>query len=420
VDGGLMRGLLAFVLFAAAGHAQILSPLLMHQSGFPTYTDNFMRANAVLSAPWAKPVASSTGGDLQIISDLVYAHGTQPGAHYLDIYTGGIFGSDQYCIVTVKSVALMSDPGGNQGCVLRGKTANQYYNDIVPNPSLISGRWALGIDDGTDFVGAEELYTTATGYAVGDTHELDVMGSNPTFFWAKHNGVMEATGVDTATNYTDGVPGFGSVVDMNDTPTVASGPWTGGTLPALSGATSDTFHRADSGWLGIDWWFAPRDSNTLSFACAMGISGNTAQEPSGCGGNEVAVAVRMHQFGSAQASLITYGSATGGFEGPVARLTPGQTTTTFYLALWYSNTITLYAQPSGGSLTMIDSVGTLGSAPTTFELDASGTGPVVLTVKVNGSVFGSPYTDSSYEFNGSYEGFATDGGGTYVLGWSGN
>ena len=381
----------------------------------PTFTDNFTRANAVLSSPWAEPVASSTGGDLQIISNKVLAHGTQPGSHYLDIYTGGAFGGNQYCITTVETVAT-TGPFATQGCVVRGKVLNQYYNDIVPNVTGNGGDWAIGIDDGSDFVIAEPLFTGSTSYSIGDTHELDVVGTNPTFFWSYHNGIPEATAVDTVTNYTGGVPGLGSVVDMNATPTVASGPWTGGTLPPLSTTHTDNFSRPN-GLLGVNWWFLPTTDHGVD--CAFTIVSH--QAASGCtGAADNGVAIWTTAFGSPQGSVVTLGtSAAAGWIGPVVRAAPNQSGTNYYTTIYFGGTMLLFARSGGTFNSLAATLCSPGSTPSTIELDASGTSPVVLTVKVNGSACGSPFSDSTYLLTGAYEGFATAGNST-VAGWTGN
>jgi len=58
-----------------------------------------------------------------------------------------------------------------------------------------------------------------------------------------------------------------------------------------------------------------------------------------------------------------------------------------------------------------------------MELDATGTSPVVLTLKVNGTQFGTTYSDSTYKFAGLYAGFALGAGATQtttITAWTGS
>jgi hypothetical protein len=417
MDKALKIAILCLVSIATA-YSQVMQQAVVSggagSAGFLTYTDNFTRANAVLSAPWAEPASSSTGGDMQIISNQTLAHGTQPGAHYLDIYTGGTFGNNQYSIITANTVAT-SGPFATQGAIVRGKALNQYYNDIIPNPTGNSGGYALGIDDGSDFC-TGPVFEGATSYTVGDTHELDVVGSGPVFFWARHNGVIEMTCVDNTTNYTGGVPGFGSVVDMNSTPTVASGPWTGGTLPALSATHTDNFVRADAGWLGVNWWFIPTNTSPGHF-CGYTLASNKASSTCTLSG-DIGAALWTTPFVSTQDSEVTWGAVpSGGWQGPIVRATPGQIVQSYYLAIYFSGSVTVYAA-SGGSFNSLGSPCSP-ATPTTIGLTATGTSPVVLQAKVNGSNCGTSISDSSFKLTGAYEGFATAGAAN-VAGWTGN
>ena len=96
-------------------------------------------------------------------------------------------------------------------------------------------------------------------------------------------------------------------------------------------------------------------------------------------------------------------------------------TTAFYFAEASSSGQVELFEYSGGNFNLLSNLGTYGGSVSTLELDASGTSPVTLTVKVNGSTFGSAYNDSTYKLTGTYDGFTTFGtSSTTVAGWSGN
>jgi hypothetical protein len=68
----------------------------------------------------------------------------------------------------------------------------------------------------------------------------------------------------------------------------------------------------------------------------------------------------------------------------------------------------------------LSNLGAYSGTVSTIELDATGSGPVLLTVKVNGTQFGSTYSDSTYKFSGTYAGFNLSGSAnTNVTGWTG-
>jgi hypothetical protein len=393
-----------------------------------TYTDTFIRVNAVLSYPWVEPAASSTGGDLQIISNLVLAHGTQPGDHYFDIYQPAIISANQFSTTTIESVAT-SGPFSSQGVIVRGLVLNQYYNDLVPTPTGNGGLYAIGYENGSDFNPQTVTFPGATSYVVGDTHTLSVVspvgGGCPVFFWAFHNTSLEASGVDVGNCYHYGVPGTGSVVDMNSTPTVKSGAWTAGSLPALnaSATPSDNFTRAN-GFMGYNWWEQMLYVGGGSFTCVFNILSNQAVTDSGCA---TVTSGALNLWTTPRPSLtqksnITWGS-TSVWEGPVVRATPGVndgvTSTTYYLVIYFSGSPLLFARDGGGFHSLPASLCSSGT-PTNLELDASGSGPVTLTVKINGTTCGTPYVDSTYNFTGNYIGFEGVGPSTAVAGWSGN
>jgi len=378
-----------------------------NNSNNPSYSDDFSRANGSLGSNWTVP--NGAGAGLQIINDLVYS-ASAPVIHAFEIYTAGTFSNNQWTSFLLES---SGGPYAAQGAIVRGSTsANNFYNDgiFAGNDSTYN----LGNQPGVDFCNVQLLAT----YAIGDTHELDVAGSGPVFFWSKHNGTVDATCYDNTYNYTGGTPGLGVAGDSNNSPTIASGTWQGGSLPNFSTTSSDNFTRANAGWLGVNWWFIPATfNNGISSFFILNNNAAALSIPAGFG-----VAIWTTPFNTNHFSAITVGSLPGGWAGAVTRVTPGANgAATFYLALAEANgTVDLFAFNNGAWQLL--SSGTYGSAINTIELDATGYSPVSLSIKINGAQFGSAYSDSTYNFTGTYAGFGMAGGGTSstVTGWQGS
>jgi hypothetical protein len=390
-------------------------------AGPATYTDSFTRANGSLGSNWAEP--SGANGTLQILSDLVYAQ-TSGVVHSAEIYTPGTFSNNQYSIITLKSGTGSATSGtAGQFSLVRGATATaRFYNDAVATGSTFGGLlYRVGDQNSVDFCGTA---WAGPAYVVGDTHELDVAGSGPVFFWSKHNGTVDATCSDVVDNYTGGQPGLG-VIDPNGSPFLSLGTWTGGSLSSFSTTPSDNFQRANAGWLGVNWWFAPTGGNgSGATGSYFVLSGNAAvlSVPTNQG-----TAIWTTAFGSTQASKVTTGNiASGDWVAAVARYTlpPNGTssanTDSYYFVLVEGNgTVDLFAKTNADNL--LASLGTFSGTVSTIELDASGTSPVSLVVKINGTQFGSTFSDSTYKLTGAYEGFSTFGTtASTVTGWTGN
>jgi len=376
-------------------------------SNYPTYSDNFMRTNGSLGSDWTDPDGAAAG--LQIINDLVYA-ASVPVTHAFEIYTAGTFSNNQWTSFLMESNGNSSS---GQGAIVRATTSSSsFYNDGVYVGNEFTYR--LGNQAGVDFCAVNLL----ASYAIGDTHELDVAGSGPVFFWSKHNGTVDATCYDNTYNYTGGTPGLGIAADPNTSPTIADGAWQGGSLPNFSTTPSDNFTRANAGWLGVNWWFIPGNSNN-GISSFFILNNNTAalSMPSGTG-----IAIWTTPFNTNHSSAITIGTLQlSGWVGVVTRLAPGPNgAATFYLALAEDNgTIDLFAF-NNGSWQLLSS-GSYGNAVNTLELDATGISPVSLVIKVNGTQFNT-YSDSTYNFTGTYAGFGIAGTGTSstVTGWQGS
>jgi hypothetical protein len=387
------------------------------------YGDSFTRANGPLGANWAEP--DGADGTLQIISNQVLAAAVGSGiVHSAELYVPGTFGNNQYSTITLNSGTGSAVSGSaGQFSLVRGKTSSvQFYNDAVATGATFGGLvFRVGNPASVDFCGTAWV---GPPYAIGDTHELDVAGTGPVFFWSRHNGVIDATCVDSTFNYTGGNPGLG-VIDTNATPTLADGPWLGGTLPDFSTTPSDNFQRANAGWLGVNWWFAMTGGGG-PFTSYFVLNGNAATLSSAAG-NVAGVAIWTTPFTVNHSSKITVGNIASGSDwlGAVARYsipangTGNEGTDTFYFALAEANgTIDLFAF-SAGTYNLLSN-GTFGSAISTLELDATGTSPVLLTIKVNGAQFGSTISDSTYKYTGTYAGFAAFGSqASTITGWSG-
>jgi len=372
---------------------------------YPTYSDNFTRANGPLGTNWAEPDGAAAG--LQIMNDLVYAASVTV-IHAFEIYTAGTFSNNQWTSFLVESNGNSSS---GQGAIVRATTSStNFYNDGIYVGDTI---YRLGNQPGVDFCQVNLL----ANYAIGDTHELDVAGSGPVFFWSKHNGTVDATCYDNTYNYTGGTPGLGMAGDSNTSPTVADGAWQGGSLPNFSSTPSDNFTRTNAGWLGVNWWFLPSNgSNSINSFFFLNNNAAVLSIPNGTG-----IAMWTTPFNTNHSSAVTIGSQSSGWVGAAARLTPGANgSATFYLALAEPNgTIDLFAF-NNGTWQLLSS-GTYSGPINTVELDATGTSPVSLAIKINGTLFGS-YVDSTYLYTGTYAGFGIAGAGTSstVTGWQGS
>jgi hypothetical protein len=289
-------------------------------------------------------------------------------------------------------------------------SGTQTYNDA----DLVGGNYQIGtINPMVDFCSTSYL----NAYSTGDAHELDVAGSGPVFFWSKRNGNVDATCVDTTYNYSGGSPGVG-VIEQDSTPTAYAGAWSGGSLPAFSSSPSDNFARANSGWLGDNWWMVTGFSFTgagyFSLSSDAAIL-NTASN------NVESAAIWTTPLAANHSSTVTIGTIASSsyWIGAVARYTvqSGASPGTFYIALYTGGNVDLFAE-SGGAFTSLASAA-YGSTPGTIELDATGSAPVSLTVKADGTSL-ITFSDSTYEYTGTYAGFAAFGSsGSTVTGWSG-
>ena len=383
-------------------------------TGGTTYSDNFMRADGSLGSNWTTPSSTSPATfPLQIISDEVYAANT-PVIHALEFYNVGTFANNQWASETV--VNAPTTGSSTQAILLRSSNTN-YYNDGIP----FGSRYFLGPANQVDFCDVGHV----GAYANGDSHALYVAGSGPVFFWSFHNGVIDATCDDTVDNITGGNPGIGMAGDSNPTPTMAAGNWQGGSLDSFSSSASDNFTRANAGWLGVNWWFTPIDPGA-GFVNAFYKLTNNAAVLSSTGSSQFGAAIWTTALTGNQSAVTigAYGSPND-FVGPIVRYSMPNgngvsSTTAFYLAEAQSSGQVEIFEYSGGNFNLIANLGTYSGTVSTLELDASGTSPVTLTVKVNGSTFGSPAIDSTYELTGTYVGFTTFGtSSTTVTSWSG-
>jgi len=379
---------------------------------YPTYSDNLQRANGALGSDWTVP---QNANPLTISNDTVVA-ATAPELHALEYYSAGIFANNQWSSDTIvnrgnsnSATAVMVRADGN--------TPSEFYND---GPQGTADRIGIAtpLDQPTDFC-ESGMYTP---FAAGDTDELAVAGSGPVFFWILRDGVINGTCLDTTYNYTGGYPGLGVAGDYDSTPTTAVSNWQGGSLPNFSTTPTDNFQRANAGWLGVNWWFPQSDGQ---IGTAFVLSNDSAAVLS----SGIAMAVWTTPLSVNQSSAVTIGSTTGDtWIAAVARYTPvanarpgGIPSNQFYMALVEPNgLVDLFEYSSATWNQLGSSLGTYSGAVNTIELDATGTSPVTLTVKINGSQFGSAYTDSIYRLTGAYAGFIVDGTpATTVTGWTG-
>lgn len=390
----------------AQAQETISSQNLAVSASYPTYSDNFQRANGPLGPDWTQVEGASCA--LQIISDSAYARETPClDAHALEGYTAGRFANNQWSSYVVRS-GDEGNPLATQSAVVRNSGAQGYNDADIP-----AGDYQIGtINPLADFCQMRPLRS----YSAGDRHELDVAGSGPVFFWSRRNGAVDATCVDTSAEYTGGVAGVG-VIEMNSKPTAQVGSWEGGSLPDFSTTPSDNFQRADAGWLGVNWFLVSGLPSSLPAyfklskdSAVLNASGTTASS----------LAIWTTPFSVNQASTVTAGRFSGGWIGAVTRYTvragAGEGGT-FYIALWSSGKLYLFAD-TGSSYIALATL-RAATAPSTIELDACGVSPVNLTVKSEGKTVMS-YSDSTYKYTGTYVGFGVYGSrATRVAGWTG-
>lgn len=370
-----------------------------------SYADSFLRANGTLGPNWSEP--DGAGCPLQILSSEVYATCTEV-FHPAAIYTAGTFANNQYSSFVVAG----GTPGG-QAAYLRGRTdVRQFYNDSV---SIGNNGWDVGNANSVDFC---QGGTVLQAYRAGDTHELAVAGTNPAFIWSFRNGSVDGMCVDTANNYSGGYPGLGMSDDPNSSPTLADGAWTGGSLPNFSSTPSDNFQRANAGWLGVNWLLVPvQQSTTPAYFEVL----NNAAVLNTTASNGSGYALWTTPFNVNQSSTVTIGNLTSGdWIAAIGRYTISSgyssQVSSCYLALYWQGTVYLFQ--FNGSYSVLTTA-SYPNTPSTIELDAAGTSPVVLTVKVNGSTL-IIYSDSTYKYTGTYAGFGASGHSTSTItGWTG-
>lgn len=413
-----MKGMIALpMLFAglALAHGQTAPvPGPAPPQDYPTYSDSFQRANGRLGSNWKTP---KNANPLRIVSNNVYA-ATVPVTHALEYYSAGTFANNQWSSYTIVN---QGGSGSAPSAMVRanGNTPGEFYND-GPQASTERIGIATPANEPTDFCSVG-LYTAMNA---GDTDELAVAGSGPVFFWILRNGVIDGTCYDDTYNYTGGDPGLGLAADNNATPTAAVGDWQGGSLPDFSTTPSDNFQRANAGWLGVNWWYPQSDGQ---IGTAFVLSNNSAALLA----SGVGMAVWTTPLSLNDSSRVTIGNTTGDrWIAAVTRYTPvassnsggGNPGNTFYMALVKpSGLVDLLEYASGAWNQLGTSLGTYSGVVTTVELDATGTAPVLLTVRINGKQFGKTYSDSTYKLTGTYAGFIVDGtASTTILGWSGN
>jgi hypothetical protein len=365
---------------------------------FSTYTDNFTRVDGSLGGNWINfPEADCPP---IIASDFVVASVPACG-HALASYNGG-FANNQFSRAVFGSRPVTS-PLSTPSLTVHG-IASHIYNDAYDG----SG-YALGIyPGGMDFCGV----TANAQPMAGDTVELDAAGTNPVFFWSRLNGTVNAGCVDNTNLYSGGAPGIG-VIEQNATRTAKSGTWTGGSLPDFSSTFSDNFNRDNAGWLGVDWWFPFANTDEGG---AWVINSNSATL---LGDWKWSLAIWTSALTANHSSTVTVGNLTpGDWIGAVTRYTPVSSADDGYLALNNSGNLFIFARYQG-SWNFLTSTAYTANPGDILEFDATGTNPVLLTVKVNHTTK-LAFSDSTYHIAGNYAGFAGLGTNTTtVINWVG-
>jgi len=396
------RNLMIGILLAISLPAESQLPIPGGGDGcrqvYSTYTDNFTVSDGSLGTNWS----NLPGADCApaIAGHLVVA--SVPACGHALAYYNGSFANNQFSRAVFGSTPVVS-PLGTPTLTLHG-TNSHIYNDAYDG----SG-YALGIyPGGMDFCGV-----TANAQPVaGDTVELDSAGTNPIFFWSRLNGTVNAGCVDNTNLYSGGAPGIG-VIEQNATRTAKSGTWTGGSLPDFSTTFSDSFNRDNAGWLGVDWWFPFANTDEGG---GWVVNNNTATL---LGNWKWSLAIWTTALINNHSSTVTIGNLTpGDWIGAITRYTPVSSADDGYLALDNSGNLFIFARYQG-SWNLLTSTAYTASSGDVLEFDATGTNPVLLTVKVNG-VTKLTFSDPIYHIAGNYAGFAGLGTNTTtVIHWVG-
>lgn len=409
----MRRLLLLLAILAGCARGQMLTVIMGGTSAplgplGPTLVfDDFVRADGALGANWTNFPGSDCAP--AIATHVVMASAGSCG-HSMAYYSAASFANNHF----TSFVMTHNVPGAPQSLTSPAvrATGSNLYNDVYSGTLS----WHIGVIQGStphDFA-----YGTSNVTPVdGDTVELDVAGNDPVFIWSRVNGVINVGTSDSTYKLSGGAPGLG-LVETATSPVAKFGAWTGGDLPAFSGTSSDNFTRADSGWLGVNWWFPWHDDEGTGWV----LSSNAASVAA-AGKQRWDVAAWTTPLNANHSSKITVGNlAAGDWLGPIARYTPGNDASTdnFYMAVDYSGTLTLYARVAGGwnALTTYSYTAAPGD---TVELIATGVNPVLLTVKVNGSTIINAFSDGTYHIAGQYAGFASLGTSTAtkVTNWTG-
>lgn len=363
------------------------------QQVYSTYTDTFTRADGSLGANWTNfpesDCAPAISGDLVVAS--------VPACGHALAYYNGSFANNQFSREIFGATPVTS-PLSTESLTVHG------INTHIYNDAYDGSGYALGIyPGGMDFCGI-----TANAQPVaGDTVELDAAGKNPVFFWSRLNGTVNAACVDNTNLYSGGAPGIG-VIDQNATRTAKSGTWTGGSLPDFSSTFSDSFTRDNAGWLGVDWWFAFANTDEGG---GWVVNNNTATL---LGDWKWSLAIWTSALPANHSSTVTIGNLTpGDWIGAITRYTPVNSADDGYLALNNSGNLFIFAR-NQGSWSLLTSTSYTISPGDVLEFDATGTNPVLLTVKVNGRIK-LTFSDSTYHFTGNYAGFAGLGTNTTTV-----
>jgi len=401
----LMVATLMLAVAAVAGPRAPYSPrspyfsALMCPSGLLTVSDNFNRADGTLGANWTTPANPPAESAMKILGNQVTP--VTENVHAYSTWTANSFTADQFS--QVKLVAI------NQwnGVILRDVTAvDRCYIGFVfaANDYRFYKRY--------DGVYTQLLQLTDQTWSAGDTFKMEVYGSNPVRMYIYHNGTMVGDCADNVNQLTTGSPGIG-IFSPTGSGLAIDDFVAGNVVDTTSTITSDNFNRTD-GSPGLSWCPNPLDGGGIK------ISGNKATAKA-AGMNCISTCrTTLSADHYSEAKIIQQGA--GDWTAASARSDFTKWYAVLVLGAAPTTDTRLYAFDGTTYNQIASTTGTSWAANDTVRLETSGTNPVNLTVKKNGSTTVLTFADSTYKYTGTHGGcgvFATTAGSAAVDDWAG-
>jgi hypothetical protein len=396
-----VKAVLFALLFPLAVSGQT-HPAIVANANAATATsasDAFNRADGTLGANWTHETGFSEGGGTLAISgnQLTVGAPTHADAYYY--WNANTFTGDQFSQLTLVDVGNVAGP--------------TYWWSGTPVRLTAGSHCYLGSSFSStdteiyqvDTVAATAILSdVAATWSAGDVLRTDVHGTSPARIYISRNGLCVNEWLDFSFNYSGGQPGVGGLILNNTYTTPHMDGWSGGNL-ATPTSVSDSFNRADS-LPGVNW-----TCNSITDY----RGGGSASDGLRISSNKLAPATSSAWCSAlwswtqpvdhfAQVTLGAMGASDG--EGVSLRASLLSSGNTYYLIFVVGATPATHVQSyswDGSFHQLQDSTATTWSAGDVFRVEATGSDPVVLTIKKNGSTV-TTVSDSTYKFAGTYLG----------------